>query len=319
MTTTTIETKREVHPFTTEEAWLRLRAKDITSTDVAALFGISPYKTAFELWHEKREQMIVSIGKNERSEWGKRLQDPIAKGLLEDNREKGWESVAPLTDYIRDPERRMAASFDNTVVIKGRTGILEIKNVDLFAFKDGWTDEGEGIEALPHIEIQVQQQLYVSGLEFAVIGVLVGGNRGVTLYRELDEKIIAGIQQKVAAFWKSQEENRPPDPDFKRDADFIRQLYRSAKSGSVLDVKEDPEFRNLALRYELATKLEKEQKEVKEAIKAEMLFKMKDSEQVKGEDFSISAGMVETKAYKVDAKSYRGFRLTFKKEKGEKA
>ena len=43
----------EVIAFRSEQEWLDLRKKDITSTDVAALFNLSPYKTEFELYHEK--------------------------------------------------------------------------------------------------------------------------------------------------------------------------------------------------------------------------------------------------------------------------
>ena len=50
------------------EHWLSLRAQDLTSTDVAALFGMSPYKTKFELWHEKRSGERVRIAQNDRAQ-----------------------------------------------------------------------------------------------------------------------------------------------------------------------------------------------------------------------------------------------------------
>ena len=33
--------------------WLSLKSEDISSTESAALFGLSPYSSEFELYHEK--------------------------------------------------------------------------------------------------------------------------------------------------------------------------------------------------------------------------------------------------------------------------
>ena len=52
---------RERIERTSEQAWLQQRAKDVTSTEVSALFGLSPYMTEFELWHRKANAEIVRI------------------------------------------------------------------------------------------------------------------------------------------------------------------------------------------------------------------------------------------------------------------
>ena len=36
-----------------EAEWLAMRRQDVTSTETAALFGLSPYTTAFEVWHQR--------------------------------------------------------------------------------------------------------------------------------------------------------------------------------------------------------------------------------------------------------------------------
>ena len=97
---------REVIPYTTREAWLAERARDITSTDVAALFGVSPYLTRFELWHRKHgtpEAAPEELDDVERVRWGQRLQDAIARGAGED---RGW-AIHPETDYVRIADLRI--------------------------------------------------------------------------------------------------------------------------------------------------------------------------------------------------------------------
>ena len=63
---------------TDKKHWLECRTKDITSTEIAGLFGFSPYTTEFEIWHTKKAGTIVEIAGNERMKWGTALQDAIA-------------------------------------------------------------------------------------------------------------------------------------------------------------------------------------------------------------------------------------------------
>ena len=51
----------ETIPYTTEAAWLAARTHDLTSTEIAALFGCSPYLTKFELWHRKHDGADVAF------------------------------------------------------------------------------------------------------------------------------------------------------------------------------------------------------------------------------------------------------------------
>lgn len=60
----------EVIQIESREQWLAARAKDITSTEIAALYGLSPYITEFELFHNKRDGVRTQITENERMTWG---------------------------------------------------------------------------------------------------------------------------------------------------------------------------------------------------------------------------------------------------------
>ncbi len=106
-----------------ETHWLEMRAQDITSTEISALFGISPYMTLFETWHRHKGNIVSSFEENERSTWGLRLQDSIAKGIAED---EGWK-IRRMDEYMRNEKLRAGSSFDFD--INGKE-LLEIKNVD---------------------------------------------------------------------------------------------------------------------------------------------------------------------------------------------
>lgn len=293
-----------------EQEWLQLRTKDITSTEISALFGISPYQTEFGLWHRKKAGDVVKLESNERMEWGTALQDAIAAKIAE---KQGW-NIRRINEYMRDTEIRAGSSFD--FGIKEQKTLLEIKNVDGLVYKNEWKKNEDGsIEAPLHIEIQVQHQLMVSGYEIAYIGALVGGNSLELIRRERNEKIIAAIKQKIVAFWKSIDENNPPKPNFERDASFISSLYNYADPGKVADIRDNEEFLSWAREYKRLGDIAKDAETKRDAIKAQMLMVIGDAEKVEGGEFSISAGIIGESPISYVRKAYRNFKLTWRKQK----
>lgn len=311
--------KREIITPKDKEHWLAERAKDITSTEVSALFGLSPYTTEFEVWHRHQKNEIHTIDENERMKWGTRLESAIAEGVGQDN---NW-TVKPFKDYVRIPELQMGASFDYKIfeslamTAPKVLALLEVKNVDALQFKEKWEfgDDGE-LEAPLHIEMQVQYQMLVSDVAEAYIAALVGGNTVHLLKRQVDQDIAKSIQEKVFEFWASIRKGKAPDPDFNRDAKFISKLYQSVSKDSIIESTTDDRIHCLAEQYKVASDAEKAAKEQKQAAKAEMLTLIGEANKVKGDGFSISAGMIGAKDYHVNTEPYRDFRVFFKKQKG---
>lgn len=324
-----------IFQFTTTEDWLKLRTQDVTSTESAALFGMSPYATEFELWHRKKSGEVPEAFDSERMKWGRRLQDVIATCVAEEN----GLVARPLTAYMRHDASRMGSSFDfeacrrhvsvmefgamttfdDTNAFKAAINasldppemLLEIKNVDSIVYMREWTET----EAPAHIEIQLQHQLEVIGYEWGWIVALVGGNRTVILKRKRDRAVGTAIRAKIDAFWKSIEANEPPAPDFTRDAETIARLYGYAEPGKVMEARDNVRLNELAQEYAQFTAQAKIATDAKEAVKAEMLTLIGDAEKALVEGGTISAGIVgpsEIAAY--TRKGYRNFRVNLKKE-----
>lgn len=291
----------------TREAWLELRSADLTSTEIPSLFGLSPYATGFETWHRHNAGTIVALEGNDRMKWGSRLEASIAAGIAEDN---GWQ-VTPMTSYIRDTERRLGASFDFAI---GDDGILEIKNVDALQFREKWLIDGDDIEAPPHIEMQTQQQLMLSGRKYAYIGALVGGNRVVLIKREPQQAVFDAIIAKAAEFWKSIDEKREPNPSFPEDAMAVIAMSTRVQPGTVMSAS--PVLTAMAYQYKAVLEEQKILEESKATLKAKMLLEMGEAEKILGDGFSISAGLIApTRVEAYDRAGYRGFRVTHKKVK----
>ena len=307
----------EYHTPADEAAWHALRAQDLTSTDIAALFGLSPYKTHFELWHEKKSGEPVRIQQNERMKWGNRLEASVALGIAED---RGW-TVRPFKEYGRLPGLRLGSSFDFRILAHlpadgeqrrelDVDAILEIKCVDFRAFRDGWTVEDDYIEAPPHIEIQVQHQLLVSGLRRAYIGVLVGGNDVRILEREADPQVHAGILAKAREFWQSIADGRAPDPVMPDDAAAVIRMHQYAEPGKLLDAREDAALADQLMRYHQLGSDIKRLQEDRDVLKAELLQRIGDYEKVITAVGNISAGMVGPAEVSYTREPYRNFRFT---------
>ena len=275
-------------PHTTEQAWLEARKQDVTSTESAALFGMSPYLTHFELWHAKRNGIAREFKTNDRMKWGNRLESAIAHGIAE---EQGW-AILPMKDYMRDPDARLGSSFDFMITSLGEPVHLEIKNVDYLAFRDGWIEHDDGsIEAPEHIEMQVQHQMAVSGFKRSFIGAFIGGNRSVVIERERDEDVIAAIRHKVAAFWRTVDAGDEPSPMMPADAAAVIRLNQYAQPGKILDAGSDEEIASLVTEYKSAAAAEARAAEDKEVAKARLLERIGDAEKVLLHSWTISASI----------------------------
>lgn len=316
----------------TEQAWLNLRREDLTSSDIAALFNVSPYLTYFDLWHRKHDQSVVPFEGNERVKWGNRMEATIAEGIAED---QGW-TVRPMKEYIRLDGLRIGSSFDYAVTfglpmpaqgpvlhVPGGSpypttlAILEIKAVDWLQHKQKWLlhEDGE-VEAPLHIELQVQHQMLVAGVDLAYIGVLIGGNQVQLLKREAIPDYQQMILEKAAAFWRSIDEGTPPSPDFPDDIDTVKRLNAYGDPSKYRDATDDEAIRVLCTEYREAAAAEKAAKEAKDTAKGKLLMAIGDYSKVTCGLFTISAGMVDEAFIEAHTRAgYRNFRVTERKPK----
>jgi predicted phage-related endonuclease len=229
----------DIIPITSREQWHAERAKDVTSTQVAALFDASPYLTHLELWHQKANGFYEEFVADDRVRWGDRLEAAIAAGVAE---ELKLACMRKVTDYRRAVAFRLGASYDfEALDAEGQCVLVEVKNVDSFEFREKWNGEGDSLMAPPHIELQVQTQLMLHPAKYAIIAVLVGGNTLHTLRRERDAELAEEIRNRVSAFWRSVEAHQPPPADYVRDADLLLSHVYSRTDGREIDATPEVE------------------------------------------------------------------------------
>ena len=301
-----------------QDQWLAERVKDVTSTEVSALFDLNPYLTQFELYQQKSTGQVVKIPENTRMKWGKRLEAPIALGVAED---EGWD-ISKLDVYMRQTETRIGSSFDYMITSSSDgPGIMEIKNVDGLQYRQKWTED----EAPEHIELQIQHQMLVSGMKWTALVAMVGGNDPKIIYRNFDEDIAKSIAERVAAFWSMVLSGTAPSADYSRDADAIISAYRQVHAGQIFDATGDNEIASMVMDYQTMGAALDDLETRRKAIKAQLLEKIGTAEKVIAPWGSISAGMTKDTPPKIitadmvgqeigGRKGYRNFKLNLKKE-----
>lgn len=278
--------KRETLPFTDKETWLSYRVDDITSTMMPALFGFSPYTTLFELYHAKHSGVEVPFRENERMRQGSNMEDYIAREYAY---REGVE-VQPYKDYIRLTDKRIGSSFDYITADKKK--LIEIKAVDYLVWRS-W-EEGE---LPPHIEIQVQHEMLVSGVDECDVVVMTGIYDMHIYPRKADPDMQIMLLNAVEGFWLDVENSKEPLPDYEKDGDVIAELFKP--QGELKDFTSNETLDGIVSRFLLHQEEEKRHKAEKTAAKNELFYLLGDAAGGFTSTYRIKAGKTKDTAGKV--------------------
>ena len=202
--------------------WLEERRKGIGGSDIAAVMGLSPWKTAYQVYQEKRKEVANWEG-NEATDWGKRM-EPAIRQWYSDTTGRSVRVPEKIITHSRYPF--MLASIDGFTddPLRG----LEIKTARSVK---GWGEPGSN-EIPDYYILQVQHYMTVTAFPVFDVAVSIGGGSPV-LYevpedRELQEMIIDAC----AAFWQRVVDGNPPDAVSFSDA--VARFGKSAAKGAVI-------------------------------------------------------------------------------------
>lgn len=184
--------------------WLKERKKGIGGSDVSAIFGLNPWKSAYDIWLDKTSDIIQEQDTNESIYWGNVLEDIVAK---EFSKRTGLK-VRKSNKILQHPEHYfMKASIDRRIV--GEDALLECKTTSEYN-KDKWKDD----EIPTNYILQCMHYLAVTGFKKCYIACLVGGQHFI--YKEIfrDNNFINLLIEREKFFWTEYvEKNIPPEVD----------------------------------------------------------------------------------------------------------
>lgn len=294
-----------------------LRRAHVGASEVACLFGLHPYTTAFELWHRKKGNLEAEdISGNARLKAGIFLESGIGEWV---RHETGW-NVRKVKDYASHPTvRGMGATPDYEAdghPTREGVGTVQIKNVDALVFRS-WEDGPPMV-----YQLQVQHEIACGGYAWGALGILVGGNDLRIFEYDRHPGAIAKLEAAVAEFWRTVDAGEAPEPDFAKDLDAIRDLYRATNTGEVNDLSTaaagDDElaqrrafdFADACRRYSVAGFEMKEAEKRKEAAQAEIITIVQQAAVVIGDGWKVSTWPVAGGPVSYERAAYRGMRVT---------
>lgn len=274
--------------YANDAEYQALREAHVGASEVAAVCGVSPWATRFEIWHRKRDK--TAQPDNERMFWGRILEGAIAEGVRQQH---GLHGLEKATKYYQDEQVPvLGASLDYFYIDADWRApcVLEIKTTSRESFYRDWTD-GPPL----YYQLQVQAQLACTGWLGGMIAVLVGGNALEMYTIDRHEGAITRIRSEVYAFWKSIENNEPPAPDWEADSKMIADLYRHADASKALDIVPGAEADRLSVlcaAYKDAATAKSAAMRKQDAAKAEILSILQDASRAVSPEWEISAPTV---------------------------
>lgn len=187
MTAPTLAPPREVLPWDApREAWLAQRLPAVTATDIAALVGVHPYRTAYEVYAEKVGDPFPDDA-GEAAEIGLAL-EPVVADMWQARPE--GQPLARVGLLAHGEHDWMRCSPDRLAIAEGWTpgdwqhvtGLVEVKTALGWTHLD-WTDDEVPDPAL----MQTMWQMAVSGVERVWLVTLAGPSlKTYTVERDQD-------------------------------------------------------------------------------------------------------------------------------------
>ena len=202
--------------------FLRERKKGIGGSDVAAVLGLSKWKTPYQLWLDKTSD-TVEEKESEILHFGQVLEQVVADEYARRNHVK----VQRRNRSYRHPEHPELIGNIDRYIVGG--GILECKTADKFT-AHLW-GENNSDEIPDYYLVQVQHYMHVTGYHEAALAVLIGGNEFRQYEVSYDKELAEFAAAKCVEFWQTFVVPRVAPPPLP--GDDLAEYYRDRSGATV--------------------------------------------------------------------------------------
>ncbi|QOJ19513.1 MAG: YqaJ viral recombinase family protein [Gammaproteobacteria bacterium] len=205
----------------------------IGGSDVAAILGVSPWKSKFALYQQKISEWQDEITPQKERIFarGKRWEPVVMEMLIDELEDRGHEvRVVARNNRIKDIDHDfIAAEIDMELMVDGELINGEMKTVHPFAAKD-WGEPGT--DEIPiYYTAQVLHGQMVARRSKTVVAALIGADDLRVHFVNRDEEMINIIRNAEVEFWNMVQNRISPDPVT---IDDINRLYR-IDSGKIIE------------------------------------------------------------------------------------
>ncbi len=211
------------------------RRKYIGASDVAGIFGLDPYTTAYNIWAEKTEKLqdeTVDQDPNDIKNIGN-LFEPVVIQWAEASLGKIEHDIELKYKHFAFP---LVSHLDGRVIETGE--VVEAKTSGMKGpIHEHWGDDGT--DDIPYrIIVQTAAQMLCAETDTAHVPAFLGG-RGFVMYKvqATDPDIFQLIADKLGAFWNDNVLKDIPPDDSQPTMDIVKRIIRTPRE--VVPVDDD--------------------------------------------------------------------------------
>lgn len=246
-----------------KEQWLKERRNYIGGSDVAAILGLSKWKSPLAVYMEKIGE-LENKESTRRMEMGNRLEHMVAEDFVEEYKKDTGKEIKvrnvnkvlihPQYDFIR-------ANIDRK--IEGKDEGLECKTTEVYNIKE-WDDN-----APMNYIVQCMHYMAVTGFKKWWLACWVGFGKFVYYELNFDAELIDKIMKAEIKFWNNHVLKKiPPDVNC-NDGELLNELYPGGQQSIILTGKENEIVKYLEIDKEIK-RLKKEKDLYANQIKQEL-------------------------------------------------
>ena len=283
------------------EAWLRARRGGIGASDAAACVGCSPYQSTLGLWAEKAGRVEPQPPADMDAVEMGRLLEPIVLERLRQKTGLWVESWPSELIVMRDGEPWQRCTPDGLVFDPSRgVGLVQAKTARE-------TDAGWGEEPPVHYQMQVQHEMAVTGLSYALLVVLFGGRKLEWYAVQRDEAVIEWLTSVERQIWGYVTLDQEPPPELitgdvmLRAADTMRLHPDDDGTEIVLDAADA----GIAREYAALCDATKAYKKRRRQLKAMLIERIGPATYAQADGLRLSLKTQERQEHVVKASKFR--------------
>lgn len=261
------------------EEWLKARQMGIGGSDASAVVGCNPWKSAVQVYIEKKEENP----KQEeafRMKLGHKLEQTVADLFMEETGLK----VKNVNGILQNEKYPFAmANIDRAVV--GEKAFLECKTTNSFAAKE-WECDMVPV----HYAMQCLHYMAVTGATHCYIAVLIGNQDFKWQKLERDEILINNLMELEREFWENNilKDELPVADGSDAFSRYIAERYNREEKGKTIDLNYMDNIRDYLQRRDEIDNEMKALKEEKNLIDQSIQLEMKEAEKATAGDRMIT-------------------------------
>lgn len=278
------------------------RKNHLGSSDMAAVLGVDPWRTAFDVWAEKTDRVgDMNIDDKPAVQAGNVFENGVldfAEGLLGHLDRNVYRELAgsPLAANID-------AIVDDPLVANSPLEPVEAKTVGLFHRTDEWWGDCGTDQVPDRVIIQSHVHMICTVRWVCHVAAFIGG-RGFVMYQvRHSERVADIIIRKADTFWRDNVQADTPPDGSRASLQIVKAMKRKAES--VANV--DPE---LVATWQKAVEAKSAARKAEEAAKLDVLNALGEAEAgLCGTHGAVTYFETHRKGYEVKPSTYRTLRL----------